>query len=154
MGILTLQVDIATEFNVIAQHSNKCLDVDFGRGSDDGANVQQWDCYGPEQTNQVWSLRQVGFHYQVVSKYSGKCLDVDLSQGYANNWTNIQQWECLGEGQTNQLWDLRRAGDWYDLVSVVSGKCADVAGMSLDNGGNIHQWDCYGGANQHWRLSR
>ncbi len=40
----------------------------------------------------------------------------------------------------------------YLLKNVGSGKCLDVAGGSLDNGANVHQWDCHNTANQRWKI--
>src|SRR5688572_9884697 len=40
----------------------------------------------------------------------------------------------------------------YQIEAAHSGKCADIAGASLLDGANIHQWDCHGRANQQWIL--
>jgi len=49
--------DLGTGYvNVIARHSNKCLDVS-GASTADGAQIQQWTCTGG--TNQQWQRRQV-----------------------------------------------------------------------------------------------
>lgn len=40
----------------------------------------------------------------------------------------------------------------YLLRAQHSNKCLEVGGWSTQNGGNIMQWDCHGGANQLWRV--
>ncbi|MGG8407032.1 RICIN domain-containing protein [Streptomyces sp. 12297] len=45
-------------YNIIAQHSGKCLDV-AGASHLNGANVFQWTCLGDDQLNQRWSFHVV-----------------------------------------------------------------------------------------------
>ena len=100
-------------YQIVAEHSGKCLDVaweaDTGGALWDGARVQQWECYGGEQVNQLWAIRAVGNSYHVISAHSGKCLDVawEADTGDATwNGVRIQQWECVGSWANNQLWDI------------------------------------------------
>lgn len=144
-------------FQLVALHSNKCLDVAGGTGATaNGTNVQQWECVGAQQINQVWRLIPVGNVFQVVADHSGKCLDVTGGTGAVGNGTNVQQWQCLGAAQTNQLWRLVPVGNAFQLVAVHSGKCLDVAGGTgaTANGTNVQQWQCLGAAqtNQLWQL--
>lgn len=46
----------------------------------------------------------------------------------------------------------RPASTGYILRAQHSGKCMDVGGWSTENGGNVVQWDCHGGANQIFRV--
>lgn len=41
---------------------------------------------------------------------------------------------------------------WYNIRVKHSGKLLDVAGVSTDNGANVHQWDASGGDNQKWKF--
>jgi hypothetical protein len=98
-----------SSFQIVAMHSNKCLDVTGGTNATaNGTRIQQWSCLGTSQTNQIWRLIPVGNAFQVVAAHSGKCLDVTGGTGAIGNGINVQQWSCLGSGQTNQLWELRR----------------------------------------------
>jgi hypothetical protein len=138
-------------FQVVARHSGKCLDVNGGPGATgNGVKVQQWDCLGAGQTNQLWRLVPVGNAVQVVAVHSNKCLDVN--DGAMGNGVKVQQWGC--SGGTNQLWRLVPVGSAFQVVAVHSNKCLDVEGgtSARSNGARLHQWDCLGTANQHWRL--
>jgi hypothetical protein len=48
-------VPVGSAYQIVAQHSQKCLDVE-GRGTANGTNVQQWTCGGASNTNQLWRL--------------------------------------------------------------------------------------------------
>jgi hypothetical protein len=43
---------------------------------------------------------------------------------------------------------------WYVLVNRNSGKALDVYNLSTSDGGNVVQYDDWGGANQQWQLVR
>ncbi|WP_412540103.1 RICIN domain-containing protein [Longispora sp. K20-0274] len=50
----------ADRYKLVASHSNKCLDIEGGTGSQgNGVRAQQWDCLGDQQANQRWSLVRV-----------------------------------------------------------------------------------------------
>ncbi|MCD9188596.1 MAG: RICIN domain-containing protein [Pyrinomonadaceae bacterium] len=134
---------------LIAKHSNKCLDVNGGSGGD-GANVHQWSCHGGN--NQKWRLEPVktlGNYYRILAHHSGKALDV--SGISTATGANVHQWEWwMGN---NQLWELIPKGNgYYMLKARHSGKCLDVSGVSTANGANVYQWDCHGGDNQLWKI--
>jgi hypothetical protein len=140
-------------FQLIAQHSGKCLDV-FGLSQENDARVVQWDCLGINQTNQHWRLRPVRDDLvQIVAAHSNKCLEVPgMSQ---DNETQVVQRDCVAEPPTNQLWRLRRrAGNVVSVSPAHSNKCLDVFGVSQMNEAKVVQWDCLGSAqtNQSWRL--
>lgn len=44
-------------FQVIARHSSKCMDVAGGFVTTVGTNVQQWECIGASQLNQLWNTQ-------------------------------------------------------------------------------------------------
>lgn len=45
------------------------------------------------------------------------------------------------------------SGSHYALVNVLSGKALDVAGVSSNDGGNVHQWENFGNTNQIWQVN-
>jgi subtilisin family serine protease len=146
-------------YQIVALHSNKCLDVTGGiAATANGTRIQQWSCLGTSQTNQIWRLIPVGNAFQVVAAHSGKCLDVTGGTGATGNDVIVQQWQCLGSGQTNQLWRLVSVGSRFQLVAVHSGKCLDVTGGTGATGNDVivQQWSCLGSGqtNQLWELRR
>jgi uncharacterized protein (DUF1501 family) len=88
-------------YEVVARHSDKCLDVK-AVSSEDGARLQQWSCHGG--ANQQWRVEAVtGEWVRLVAQHSGKCLDV--TDWSIENGTQLQQWAC-GDGE-NQQWTLQ-----------------------------------------------
>jgi|GEM_PF-2406997 len=137
-------------FMIVSKHSGKCLDV-YMRGTEDGDNVQQWECHGGD--NQQWRLYLAGDgQYGIMNKGSGRYLEVSgTDQGAKGDGSNVQQWEWV-DGP-NQKWELICAGGgYYQIKSVYSGKVLDVENLSKENGGNIYQWGWHGFDNQLWKL--
>jgi len=134
--------------HIISKNSDKCLDV-AGADTNNGANVQQWDCHAG--ANQLWTLTEKGGGcYLIKANHSGRCLDV---AGWGkSSGANVMQYDC--HGGDNQLWSvIPQGGGYYLITSKHSGKCLDVSGASKDRGANVQQWDCHGGDNQLWRLN-
>jgi ricin-type beta-trefoil lectin protein/putative metal-binding protein len=153
----------AAPYNLRAAHSGRCLDVTGGPGAiANGTGIQQWDCLGPGQSNQMWNFKPSGdgSTYTVTALNSGRCLDVRGGTGALSNGTLVQQWDCLGYAQANQRWQVSSSGDGstYYLKAVHSGRCLDVRGglAATGNGAVLQQWDClgYAQANQRWYFTR
>jgi peptidyl-Lys metalloendopeptidase len=93
------------DFNIVINSTGKCVDV-AGVSQADGAYVQQWDCLGPGQRNQVWHVIPIAGQPPYVAfqaQHSGKCADVlGASTG---NGARIGQWGCWWGG--NQQWTLQ-----------------------------------------------
>ena len=134
-------------YQLVASHSQKCLDVPEW-SLNDGIPVIQWTCNGGD--NQTWSLEAASDGYsRLVARHSGKCLDV--SGVSTEDRADIIQWQC--HGGENQQWRVEAVtGGGFQLVARHSGKCLDVRGESTSDGGSIIQWSCHGGANQTWLL--
>lgn len=48
-------------FQIVSKRSQKCLDVAWDNDKyaySNGARIQQWECYGPRQLNQLWEMVQ------------------------------------------------------------------------------------------------
>jgi hypothetical protein len=144
-----IRVDIQAEpgvYQLVASHSQKCLDVPEW-SLNDGMPVVQWACNGG--VNQTWSLEPTsGGYSRLVAQHSGKCLDV--SGASTEDRAEIIQWQC--NAGANQDWRLEPVGEGYQVVARHSGKCVDVRGESTNDGGSVIQWSCSGGANQTWLL--
>ncbi len=154
---------VSVPYNLRAAHSGRCLDVAGGPGATiNGAAIQQFDCLGPGQSNQMWNFRPAGdgLTYNVTALSSAKCLDVAGGPAAVNNGVALQQWDCLGYAQANQRWQVSSSGDGstYYLNAVHSGKCLDVRGglAATANGAVLQQYDClgYAQANQRWYFTR
>jgi hypothetical protein len=78
-------------FQIVSQHSGKCLDVQQPNTAD-GANVGQWACNG-----EPWQLWQkvvtTAPYFRLVSRHSSKVLDV--AGCGTGDGVNIQQWTWL-----------------------------------------------------------
>lgn len=97
----------------------------------------------------------VNGRYAVINRNSGKAMDVILAS--QNNGANIYQQNVTGN--TSQQWDVtpvsnRVGGDfsYFTFKAVHSGKVPDVLNFSLENGGNIIQYDDTKNVNQQWYL--
>ena len=133
-------------FQVVASHSQKCLDVPEW-SLNDGMPLVQWACNGGD--NQTWRVETASDGYsRVTALHSGKCLDVAAAS--TDDRAEIIQWQC--HGGDNQQWRVEAVTGGYQLVARHSGKCLDVRGESTNDGGSIIQWSCHGGANQTWLL--
>lgn len=135
-------------YNIVAEHSGKCLDV-YNAQVEDGARIQQWDCNGsPQQQFQIAPVSP-GIYKIVV--FTGKTLDVTNSS--PANGAPIQQFTYLNGN--NQQWLLVPAGGGeYKIQSLRSWKVLDVTGGpgATGNGVLLQQWDDLKGANQRFFL--
>ncbi len=142
----------AAPTTIIAQHSNKCLDVRGGpQAIGDGALIEQWTCTGT--TNQSWTLNdRGGEQYELVASNSNKC--VEVIDGSTTRGAGIHQATCTG--QPRQLWRLRnKSANVYEIVNSPSNLCLDVTGgpQATADGVLTELWDCTGAANQAWALT-
>ena len=155
----------ANGYELVSMNSGKCLDLPNGNSSN-GVQLQQWTCGQGTNPNQLWSL--VSFSPEGAAKqglasgpYTVKpilngsaCMDVSGSnpangsivQSYSCNSTNAQSWS-LAPVSTS-------LGSAYQLVSSISGSCLDVSDVSLNNGAQMHEWQCLGATqtNQLWQM--
>lgn len=156
LGVLTAAVGPAQAtvpqgyYNeIIARHSDKCLDV-ANAGLDDGQQVNQWSCRGG--LNQDWYFENRGNGwYGIRARHSWKCLDV--AGGSLDQGAMIVQATCHFRG--NQLWRFDdQVAPFFRLIAQHSGKCLDVSGADRGDGAAIVQSYCHDGTNQQFRLFR
>jgi hypothetical protein len=133
-------------YNLVARHSDKCVDVGDNSAADN-AWVEQFTCNGG--LNQQWRLENAGDgYYRILAQHSGKCLDVENKSAEDNAFVN-QYW--CGSGQ-NQQWKFEDQGNgYYRLVARHSGKCLDVAKGSADDNVRLIQYTCGTGFNQQFK---
>lgn len=141
----------ANAMNLVATHSNKCLDV-TNASTSNGALLQQHVCTDVTFKNQLYSIRPVGYFYQIVAGHSNKCLEV-TGNSLANG-ADIIQASCAASATKNQLWIARPVGNSFQFIAAHSGKCLDVRDVAMTNGARVQQWECIGfkQANQLWRI--
>ena len=134
-------------YELVARHSNMCLDVS-GASAADGARVIQWPCNGGD--NQRWRVESAGSgFYRLVASHSGKALDV-FAASTADGAEVIQ---FAPHGGENQQWLLEPVGGGsYRLIARHSGKALDVSGASVAAGAAVIQWLPHADANQQWLL--
>lgn len=143
-----------TYYQVVAQHSGKCLDAKTGPNYPNGfpfngTNVRQWVCTG--RPNQQWQLIRLANGYHLLkNRGTGKCLDVEASLPY--DGSNVHQWTCDASAR-NQQWRLLYLGsNFHELLARHSNKALDVEDGSTANGADVYQWRYVNGRNQHWRF--
>jgi hypothetical protein len=147
-------------YQIRARHSNRCLDVPFA-SFNNGVQLQQYDCNGAPQQNQLWTIVPTvpaSGTFRIVSANNAKCVDA-LNAG-TMNLTAIQQYTCnVGGNQANQVFYITAAptAGYYRVYGAHTAgapKCLDVAGNSTANGALVQQYDCgpSWNANQDWQF--
>ena len=137
--------DPAGSYELVARHSDKCLEVS-GASTEDLAPVTQWTCNGGP--HQRWTLQPAADgYYLLVAAHSGKALDVE-GESLADGARVIQY---TVHGASNQQWMLQPAGEGiYTLTARHSGKALDVSGAATDDGAPVIQSTLHGGSSQQW----
>lgn len=135
------------DFFIKPVHSGKCVDV-AGASTQNGANVQQYDCNGtPAQVFHVSSLGNG--YYKIVNPHAQKGLDVrGVSTAVG---AQIQIWDYLGG--TNQQFAIDAlGGDEFKIRARHTGYPLEVPGASQSNGVVLTQAAATSGQNQRFRL--
>ncbi len=119
-----------------------------------GTGYQQGQTNAERMVNVSWGddiQPVIDGQYILVNRNSGKVMEV--AGGSTAAGANVQQGTY--NGSNYQKWNVtpvssRIGGDfsYYSIKSVNSGKPLDDNNFSLDNGGNIMQWDDTNSANQ------
>ncbi|MFF4189672.1 RICIN domain-containing protein [Nonomuraea sp. NPDC001831] len=147
-------------YQVVAQHSGKCLDVAYAR-TGHAANVIQGTC-APRGSgyNQQWRIVDSGAsgnYIRLIARHSGLCLDVAYAS--TKHGANVIQGVCGGPAAYNQQWRIEyvKSDGTARIRARHSGKCLDVANARLEHGANVIQGTCGGpgsGNNQLWRFQQ
>jgi Ca2+-binding RTX toxin-like protein len=93
------------DYELKINSTGKCVDVS-NVSTADGAALQEYDCLGAAQANQLWKVIPIAGQSPYVAfqaKHSGKCADV--SGVSTANGARLQQWTCLWGG--NQQWSFQ-----------------------------------------------
>jgi len=140
---------VPAKYQVLAKHSGKAADVQYGNGAN-GTNIWQW--YVNDSNAQRWDIRHVeDGYFSFKNLQTGKIMGVE-NAGTANG-TNVRQWDWTGT--CAQLWKLVSVGDGHlKVANKCSGRVLDVAGGqgATGDGVNIQIYDYVNWTNQMWRL--
>lgn len=146
------------EFNLVAMHSGKCLEVmsiPFYPWFTlmDGVPVTQSSC--GEGANQTWRVLRLDIHGHVklIAKHSGKCMDVADPSGWQG--TAVIQAPC--SGSDTQLWRVMfirsvSGTPFYILQNRRTWQCLDVAWSNTGDFASVVQGLCNMTPNQLWDL--
>lgn len=130
---------------VIAQHSGKCIDVEF-ESIYDGARIIQYDCENAPYDH--FTLKPAGQSFQLIASNSNKCLQV-ISGSLANNAAVEQRTCAITNGQ---LWNLQTLNAGYRFRASHSNLCLGVRSGSTANSTRIVQTTCINTPSQEWRF--
>lgn len=98
--LFTLQPAGTGVYQLIAEHSKRCLDIPSALTAD-GIGLQQWDCTAGA-TKQLFKLNPATSGTTIVSVATGKC--VSLHSNSSDNGALIQQYTC--NGVANQKFNI------------------------------------------------
>ncbi|MFC7535123.1 family 43 glycosylhydrolase [Actinoplanes sp. GCM10030250] len=140
-------VDTSAWYVLVNRNSGKALDV-YNLATTDGARITQWTRNDGNQ--QQWQFTDSGGGwYRLKSRHSGKVLDIT---GTANGAAVTQRTDTNATNQQFRLADSD--GGQVRLIARHSSKAVEVQNAATADGGNIVQYDDWGGANQQWQLVR
>jgi hypothetical protein len=144
---LSEELSTTSTYLIRGAQSGRCLDI-AGWGTNDGANVQIWDC--TSGANQQFRFESMGSgYYRLRNVHSDKCLDV---WGWSTaNGADVRQYTC-GSGN-NQQWLVNETSSGATFRNRHSGKTLDVYAAGTGNGSKVVQWDGTGSDNQRFSLS-
>jgi len=129
---------------ITSRHSGLALDL-AGGGTADGTNIQQWNLTGGK--HQEWRLHDAGNGDVCIVSMADENIAITVNDGNAE----IAQYT----GADNQLFRLIEKRGSYGIVSKASGYASglDVFGWSTESGGNIAEYEYWGGDCQLWNFT-
>ncbi|HMJ50970.1 MAG TPA: RICIN domain-containing protein [Polyangiaceae bacterium] len=139
---------VGVSYNIIAQHSGKCMTV-LGNLPFDGTNILQFVCDGsPSQQFRLQAVTPTS--YVIIHPASNKCVDVKDS-GTADE-TDVALYSCNNTVAQIFALKLTTSPGFFTMVNPNSGKCVDVDSARMADLANIQIYTCNGGLNQAWEF--
>ncbi|MBO5164670.1 MAG: RICIN domain-containing protein [Ruminococcus sp.] len=132
------------------KNSGLLLEVENGLTAD-GTNVQQWEKnVGPHHE---WRITDLGNGYCKIALMSDESMAITVDGNGSDDGLNILLKKY--SGADNQQFKLIKNGSYYGIVSKCSDDTAglDVYEWSVKNGGNVNQWNYWGGDCQLWKIA-
>jgi endoglucanase len=144
------QISTTTWYQVIARHSNKCVDAS-GAGTANGTAVQQWLCNNT--LAQQWQFQATSGGYYRVNTRNNVAQSWDVSGVSTADGALIQLW-AYGGGNNQQWLPVAETGGFYHFTARHDAKCLDVVGgtAATGDGVRLEQWTCTGALNQSFSL--
>jgi hypothetical protein len=141
---------VGVVYNIIAQHSGRCLTV-LGNLPFDGTNIVQFAC--DNSASQRFRLQAASASsYVIFHIATNKCTDVDNS-GTADG-TNVALWTCNNTVAQIYAFKETASAGFYTIVNPNSGKCLDVEEAGMGDLANVQIYTCNGATNQAWEFVR
>ena len=139
LPLVGLRSSVPVAFEMINDHSNKCIDVWNGSYSN-GSDVIQWSCNG--DANQTWIYTgETQLRSQGNTAY---CYDIDGGDGDLGDRHHV--WKC--DGGDSEKWRLQWDGSWRGM----NDRCIDVPYSSVNDGTQLWHYDCNGSSAQRFHL--
>ncbi|WP_346127916.1 RICIN domain-containing protein [Lentzea roselyniae] len=140
-------VQPGVDYRLVAQHSNKMVDINAASTAA-GAAAIQWTATGG--LNQVFDfIDSGGGYYRIRARHSGLVLQV------ASNSTGADITQQSDTNSPSQQWQVVDQGlGVVSLVNRQSGLAMDVWEQSTADGARISQWTAGSGLNQRFLLQR
>jgi hypothetical protein len=123
-----------------------CLEIDGGSTGQYAPGEVEWCSYNTLQ--QQWTAVPVpnnpGYYFLKNANSSSTALCLEVSGGlYADGTATVLNW--CNAANLHQQWRFVGVGSgWYEVIARHSGKCL------TNSGWKALQYNCSGGANQHW----
>ena len=135
---------------IINQNSGMAIDIPNGK-LEEGTNIQQWERNG--SWAQQWRIISVDNDYCRIVSSGDETMCIAVAESSDADGVNIELQKYTGKD--NQLFRLKKCGSDYGIVSKCSKDAGglDVYEWSVENGGNINQWNYWEGGCQLWSLS-
>lgn len=132
------------------KNSGLLLETENGLTAE-GTNIQQWE--KNVAPHNEWRITDLGNSYCKIALMSDESMAVTVAGSGAEDGLNIKLSKY--EGTDNQQFRLIKDGSNYGIVSKCSGDTAglDVFEWSTESGGNVGQWNFWGGDCQLWKIT-
>ena len=121
-----------------------------------GASMQQWAKRGNKSgdANQDFRITELAGGWCKITSMVNEDWCLTVSKNSADNGVTVHM-ENGFTGSDTQLWQIVKRGGYYGIVSKCSDGTAglDVYEWSKENGGEVKQWEFWGGECQLWKIT-
>ncbi len=137
-------------YYIVNQNSSMAIDLPNGKLGE-GTNIQQWEQNGIWA--QQWRIISVDSDYCKIVSIGDESMCIAVAENSSTDGVNIELQKY--SGTDNQLFKIVKCGIDYGIVSKCSKDKSglDVYDWSVDNGGNINQWNYWEGGCQLWSIT-
>ncbi len=145
LGLVPAVAGAAT--TMVAQHSGKCVDVQWGSTSA-GAPLQQYGCNGTAAQSFSFNATGDGFYRIVPGTNSALCLDAPASNG-----SQVTQATC-NTSRATQKWGVSQNADGtYQVKTQDGARCLNMSGANSNDGSALITWTCGPDSNMKFTMA-